>query len=255
MKPKMATKMFIYVKKYYKGFILLAVCITLYAVFVFAKEKYTNADFGKTFGKKAIEAESKIKLMQESFQLCATLCNEKPLFMQSIVFPEVMRYSSLKDGIETESLRTLYVQFGEEYANFSIGIFQMKPTFAAQVEAKAVKFLPDRIYKELQLAYKNIDKENIRNERVGRLQDENWQMIYLTAFVLICNEQYKNKIFLSVVDRLQYYATVYNAGFEKTDEYISKKIMEANFYAENGMPDKKFKYAAIATYFFNKVNK
>jgi hypothetical protein len=255
MKPKMATKMFIYVKKYYKDFILLALCITLYAVFVFAKERYSSADFGKTFGKKANEAESKTKLMQASFQLCATLCSEKPLFMQSIVFPEVMRYSSLKDGIEAESLRTLYVQFGEEYANFSIGIFQMKPTFAVEVEKKAKQLLPDSIYKELQLAYKNIDEENIRNERVGRLQDDNWQMIYLTAFIFICNNRYKNKIFVSEVEKLQYYATLYNAGFEKTDEYISKKIMEANFYVENGMPDKKFKYAAIATYFFNKVNK
>ncbi len=252
MKPKMATKMFIYVKKYYKGFILLALCITLYTVFVFAKERYSSADFGKTFGKKANEAESKIKLMQASFQLCATLCSEKPLFMQSIVFPEVMRYSSLKDGIETESLRTLYVQFGEEYANFSIGIFQMKPTFAVQVETKAKQFLSDSIYKELQLSYKNAGEENIRSERVERLQDENWQMIYLTAFILICNEQYKNKIFVSEVEKLQYYATVYNVGFDKSDEYMSKKIKEANFYVESGMPDKKFKYVAIATYFFRK---
>jgi hypothetical protein len=56
--------------------------------------------------------------MEVSFQFCATLCNEKPLFMQSIVFPEVRRYNNLKDGIQTESLRALYVQFGKEYANF-----------------------------------------------------------------------------------------------------------------------------------------
>jgi hypothetical protein len=255
MKQKLETKMFIYVKKHYKGFVCILACALVYALFIFAKATYTNDDFGKTFGKKATSAESKIKLMEESFQLCATLCHEKPLFMQSIVFPEVMRYSSLKDGIETESLRTLYVQFGEEYANFSIGIFQMKPTFAAQVEAKAVKFLPDRIYKELQLAYKNSDEENVRRERIERLQDDNWQMIYLTAFILICNEQYKNKIFVNEEEKLQYYATVYNAGFNKSEEYISKKIKEAHFYLENGMLDKKFKYAAIATYFFNKVNK
>lgn len=59
--------------------------------------------------------------------------------LQAIVFPEIMRYNGLKDGIETESLRTLYVQFGEDYADFSIGLFQMKPCFAQQL-------LPDSLY-------------------------------------------------------------------------------------------------------------
>jgi hypothetical protein len=255
MKQKLATKMFIYVKKYYKAVVWILACTIVYAIFIFAKATYSNADFGKIFGKKAIEAESKMQLRQASFQLCATLCNEKPLFMQSIVFPEVMRYNLLKDGIETESLRTLYVQFGKEYANFSIGIFQMKPSFAEQVETKAEKLLPDNIYKELQLAYITTDEENIRSERVERLQNDNWQMIYLTAFILICNDRYKNKIFVSEVEKLQFYATVYNAGFDKSDEYISKKIKEENFYLQNGMSNNKFKYAAIATYFFYKGNK
>jgi hypothetical protein len=255
MKPKMATKMFIYVKKYYKAFVWILACAIISATFIFAKKVYSNADFGKTFGKKYTEAERKLTLMEESFQLCATLCNENPLFMQSIVFPEVMRYNSLKDGIEAESLRTLYVQFGAEYANFSIGLFQMKPTFAQLVETKAKQLLPNSIYNELQLAYKNTDEENTRGERVERLQDDNWQMIYLTAFILICKEQYNNKIFVTELEKLQYYATVYNAGFDNPDDYISKKIKEENFYLENDMPDKKFKYAAIATYFFNKVCK
>jgi hypothetical protein len=221
-------------------------------VFVFAKKIYSNTNFGKTFGVKSIAAEKKLDAMQDNFLLCSKLCGCNVRFMQSIVFPEVMRYSSLKDGIETESLRTLYVQFGEEYANFSIGIFQMKPTFAQQLETKVLALLPDSIYKELQLAYENTNEEDIRMQRVERLQDDNWQLIYLTAFILICKEQYKSKIFVSDVEKLQYYATIYNAGFNKPDEYILKKIKEANFYLENGMPDKKFKYAAMASYLFNK---
>lgn len=253
MKQKLEKKMYIYVKKHCKSFIVLTVCITIYAVFVFAKEQYSNADFGKSFGRKAIEAEKKIQSMQESFVLCAALCHQKPLFLQSIIFPEVMRYNQLKDDIESESLHTLYVQFGKEYANFSVGIFQMKPSFAEQVETKAKQLLPDSIYKELQLTYKNGDEESTRCQRVERLQDDNWQLIYLTAFVLICNDAYKSKMFISETEKLQYYATVYNAGFDKTDEYILKKIKEENFYLENGMPDKKFKYAALTTYFFKKV--
>ena len=47
----------------------------------------------------------------------------------SIVFPELVRYSALRDKMEITLLKTLYVNLGEDYANFSIGQFQMKPSF------------------------------------------------------------------------------------------------------------------------------
>jgi hypothetical protein len=174
--------------------------------------------------------------------------------IQSIAFSEVMRYNQLKDDIETESLKTLYVQFGEEYANFSIRLFQMKPTFAQQVEEKAKQLLNDSVYKYLQLNYEENDSEEIRMTRVERLQDNEWQLVYLTAFICVCDELYKTKSFKTEVEKLQWYATVYNAGFDKTDNYIAKKIKEDNFYLEQGMPNKKFKYAAIASYYFQNLN-
>ena len=173
--------------------------------------------------------------------------------MQSIVFPEVMRYSSLKDGIEAESLRTLYVQLGAAYANFSIGLFQMKPTFAEQVEIKSKQLLPDSIYKELQMVYTSTDQQSIRQQRVERLLDEDWQLVYLCAFISICNKNYEHKTFSSPTEKIQWYATVYNAGFNKTETYINNKIKQDNFYLNQDMPGKKFKYAAIASWFYNKA--
>lgn len=172
--------------------------------------------------------------------------------MKAIVFPEVMRYNLLRDGIEAESLRTLYVQFGKEYANFSVGLFQMKPTFAETVETKANQLLPDSILKELQLQYDATDAEAVRRERIERLQDEDWQLVYLTAFACICKKNYEHKKFTSQTEKLQWYATVYNAGFDKTDTYISNKIKEDNFYLSQDMPEKVFKYAAIVAWFYNK---
>lgn len=244
-------KMFTYVKKLSK---IIAVAITVVIIclaFIYARYSYT--DFGKTFGSKAIASEEKLKTMQDNFILCSKLCDAEVNFMQGIIFPELMRYNSIKDDVEAESLRTLYVQFGSAYANFSIGLFQMKPTFAVQVETKATQLLPDSILKELQMQYKSTDEEIIRMERVERLQDEDWQMVYLTAFVCLCNKLYANKIFSSPTEKLQWYATVYNAGFDKTDAYISNKIKRDNFYLSQDMPGKKFKYAAIAGWFFNKI--
>jgi hypothetical protein len=242
-----------YVKKNYKPFTLIVAGIIICLSFIYVKKIYTATDFGKTFGPKATAAENKLQSLQQNFELCARLCHSDARFMQSIVFPEVMRFSSIKDGVEAESLRTLYVQFGKGYANFSIGQFQMKPTFAEEVEIKSTQLLPDSIAKELQLAYTVTDAEAIRLQRVERLQDTDWQMVYLTAFVAICNSIYAGKKFASPTEQLQWYATVYNAGFNKTDDFISKKIVQDNFYLNQQMPGKKFKYAAIAGWFYTKA--
>ena len=55
----------------------------------------------------------------------------------SIIFPEIVRYSALRDKVEISLLKTLYVNLGEDYADFSIGQFQMKPSFAEAIRRKA----------------------------------------------------------------------------------------------------------------------
>jgi hypothetical protein len=239
-------------KRFYSLLFILLTGI-LATGFVYLKKWYANPDFGHTFGTKADRATEKLVQKEESFALCAPLCGVSTRFMQALVFPEVMRYNSIKDGIETESLRTLYVQFGSDYANFSIGLFQMKPTFAVAVETKAKQLLPDRIYKELQLEYNVTGAEEIRQQRVVRLQDDDYQLVYLTAFIAICNKIYQHKNFATETVKLQWYATVYNAGFDKTDSYIARKINQENFYLQQGMPGKKFRYAAIAAWYYGKM--
>jgi hypothetical protein len=230
--------------------ITLIVVTVVCGVFVFAKKQYTHPDFGKAFGSKALAARQKMAALQERFTICSKVCKQDAAFMQAIVFPEVMRYNTLKDDIETESLRTLYVQFGHEYANFSIGLFQMKPAFAETVETKARQILPDSIFRELQLAYTSIDEEVIRMERIERLQDTDYQLVYLTAFVAICNTLYSNRHFTSETEKLQWYATTYNAGFDKPASYIITRLQQDNFYLQQDMPGKKFRYAAIATWYY-----
>lgn len=239
-----------YVKQFYKVELLVLAIILIVVLFINAKKIYSNADFGKTFGVKATRANTRMQAMQQSFEICSGISEHSVSFMQSIVFPEVMRYNTIKDGIESESLKTLYVQFGEEYANFSIGIFQIKPSFAETVETKCKQLLPVEIYQELQLNYNEKTAENIRAKRIERLLDEDWQLIYLSGFIVVCNKIYCNKKFINDTEKLQWYATVYNAGFDKSEEYIYKKITEANFYLAQQMPGKKFKYAAIATWYY-----
>lgn len=246
--------MYISVKKKYRLVIAIGLLILVSSLFLFAKRAYQLTDFGESFGSRSTVAKTKLEGMQQLFQTCAPLCHTDAAFMQAIVFPEVMRYSTLKDGIEAESLRTLYVQFGKEYADFSIGLFQMKPSFAEEVEQRSGRLLNAGILKELQLQYETTDETIIRAERVERMQDKEWQLIYLTAFIALCNESYRYKNFDEPQDKLQWYATVYNAGFDRPDEYISKKIAQENFYLQQNMPGKKFRYAAIAAWYYQSLH-
>jgi hypothetical protein len=244
-----AIRTYISAKKLYSLLLLLTAGL-LAAGFVYVKRWYANPDFGSAFGPKAERARRQLERQQANFETCAKLCGVNGRFLQALVFPEVMRYNTLKDGIEAESLRTLYVQFGSRYADFSVGLFQMKPTFAETVEQKVRQLLPESLRQELQLDYAVTDAEEIRRQRVERLLDEEWQLVYITAFTAVCNRLYAAMPFTTQLERLQWYATVYNAGFDKPDEYIRKKISQENFYLQQGMPGKKFRYAAIVAWYF-----
>ena len=52
----------------------------------------------------------------------------------AVVFPELVRYSALMDFMETTAVKALYQQKGVKGADFSIGRFQMKPSFVEDLE-------------------------------------------------------------------------------------------------------------------------
>lgn len=218
----------------------------LCTVLVFAMKQYSTADFGTAFSGKAEQARKQLQRMKEGFALCANYTHTSPQFLQSLVFPELMRYQQWKDDVETESLRTLYVQLGEAYADFSIGPFQMKPSFASAVEEKARALLAPALLQELGLPYDTHDPALVREQRVERLADADWQLVYLTAFIAICHRLYQHRSFADEQERLSWYATVYNAGFQQSDAAIVQKTREHHFYLQQGMPGKKFRYAAVA---------
>ena len=80
-------------------------------------------------------------------------------FAIAIVFPELVRYSALRDKIEISILKTLYINLGEEYADFSVGPFQMKPSFAESV-TESISLTNER---KLRKQFRN--KSSFRNLR------------------------------------------------------------------------------------------
>ena len=59
--------------------------------------------------------------------------------------------------------------------------------------------------------------------------DDDWQLIYLSGFIAVRNTTYNYKTLVNEAEKLQWYATIYNAGFDEPDDYISKKNTENNF--------------------------
>lgn len=170
-----------------------------------------------------------------------------PQFAAAIVFPEVVRYSLLRDRMEVMGLLSLYVKYGRAYADFSVGRFQMKPSFLEQVEADAVENrIPAKVAEET---------PQTRLERVKRLGSPEWQVKYLAAFINILDARFKHKNWSSTEEKLKFYATAYNAGYTNSEACIRELIPAKTFYTTLLPGEPRYAYAEIACEYFSLFGK
>ena len=140
------------------------------------------------------------------------------LEVSAVVFPELLRYSEFRN--ELESLMNECLAFASEESNgFSIGLFQMKPSFAAKVEALLCE------NPELKKKYASIDfggdlsSVNSRLKRINRLNSFDSQVEYLKAFA-----DYEVKALSleneNFTQRLCFLATAYNYGIQTDRSFL-----------------------------------
>ncbi|MFD1603154.1 hypothetical protein ACFSJW_06360 [Flavobacterium artemisiae] len=168
------------------------------------------------------------------------LQNEKAQIL-SIAFPEILRYNSYSDYLETSSNRILYVNKGKEASDFSTGYFQMKPSFLEDLEnyVAATESLKD--YQWIIISKKN-EKET-RKERINRLGDFRWQLRYLKVFWFVSEYKYQNMNFKTTQDKIRFYATAYNYGFTKPESEITKYQFLQKFHPGQNTDALKFAFA------------
>ena len=170
----------------------------------------------------------------------------------AIVFPELIRYNKVYDAIEIESLKYLYISEGKKYADFSVGYFQMKPSFAEMVERDAAlllgkQFLVKSHFKELG----NLpDNEANRKARVKRLTNLEQQVTYLCVFYKICEKKFSGKKFATTSDKLKMYATCFNAGYQRTFKDLLLFQSKKQFHSGKFFTSEKYNYADISRYYF-----
>jgi hypothetical protein len=220
-----------------------------------AQEQPSLPDYNEIFGEDYVFAEN---ILKNNSWWADTLDAHgiDHRFALAIVFPELIRYSSIIDYMEIKALEVLYVQYGEDYADFSVGFFQMKPSFAEHIEADILKHDLLILYPHLaRLKPDTIDDPAHRIARIDRLQDEKSQLLYLEAFLRIMNYLYPPPAsYKPVESTLEFFATAYNVGYFKDERLIEHEINQKHFFTGIGIVQEYYSYSSVSVWYFRRQN-
>lgn len=190
---------------------------------------------------------------------------------ESVIFPELIRYSKFQDNMETGAVKALYVTQGSKACNFSIGRFQMKPSFAEELEKR---WMRSGLARRYNLFFDTKDTQNARKVRISRLEDEEWQCIYLAVFLKMLyldygsfdknGQQCQNGLeSLSHEEQVRLAATAYNRGCQWSSPgngklyEIRSKSYEKHFHTDF-IPTSKtrhYVYADLALKHYRRIIK
>jgi hypothetical protein len=166
----------------------------------------------------------------------------------SIIFPELVRYSALRDKMEITLLKTLYVNLGEDYANFSIGQFQMKPSFAEMIREEAPVVLGRRSGITFKTRSDFDDIKDFRKTIIKDLEDPKSQMNYLIVFIKICEKNFKTHR-RDELSQIKFLATAYNFGIEKKEADIESMIGK-KFFNTKLFKTVNYSYAEVSLFWY-----
>jgi hypothetical protein len=166
----------------------------------------------------------------------------------AVIFPELVRYSALRDKMEITLLKALYINLGEDYANFSIGQFQMKPSFAEIVREQATSLLGRRSGIVFKNPSEYEDISYYRKSIVTDLEDPITQFNYLIAFLKICEKKYKTNR-KDEITRLKFLATAYNYGIDKSASQIERMIEKKYFNTKLFKTD-NYSYSDVSVFWY-----
>jgi hypothetical protein len=231
-----------------KRLLLLFIITTVLTALSFSQSPDYSLIFGDDW-KKAMLFESDNRSWMES--ILARNHISYPLAV-AVIFPELVRYSSLRDKMEITLLKTLYINLGEEYANFSIGQFQMKPSFAELVREQANSVLNSRsgISFKRRSEYDNIN--DYRKSIVKDLEDPKTEFNYLVAFIKICGKNFRTNR-MDDISSLKFLATAYNYGINKSSSEI-EKMADKKFFNTKLFKTENYSYADVSLFWYKQYN-
>jgi hypothetical protein len=164
----------------------------------------------------------------------------------AVIYPELTRYSYIRDGFETAALEVSYIVGGD--VDYSIGLLQMKPSFAKMLEADAGGALRTR-YPQLFTSGRD-DRED-RSLRVGRLKNLSSQTTYLAVFLRLMETRFPG---LRGETAVRIFSAAYNAGYHRTIGEL--EVYARRYFFPYGIKhrEEQYSYSEIALDYYRSLS-
>ena len=178
------------------------------------------------------------------------LCKVDYHLAVSMVFPELVRYSAVRDKIEITLLKALYTHKGAEYSNFSVGVFQMKPSCAETIIREILKTEDRKLSRYFLKLHRSLSEREKRMAILKELEDPEAEFIYVLGMIRLLDKKYGKKPWTGVEEKVRFYAAAYNAGFSNSESWIRQQMTAATFHTGMIKPSVCYSYAGVSTAFY-----
>lgn len=201
----------------------------LWLLLVMSSATVFSANYPKVFGNDWTSAINYVKEHHDEWSREFEQFDVDPRLAVAIVFPELIRYSMWQDEIERAAVNGLYVSKGTDGANFSIGRFQMKPSFAEEIEQEWNR---SSLSKEYGFVFNLQQNNEARRSRIRRLCNMQGQCRYLAIFIRLLQQRHPQLEQLSEKEQVCFLATAYNRSFTASFQQIKKIQHERHFHTD-----------------------
>lgn len=180
---------------------------------------------------------------------------EHPAEVMAMVAPEMVRYNLFRDFFETKAIELVYVSLGSREADFSIGQFQMKPSFIEKLEHILREF--PMAFPQFQFIcdYPLVDERGVRKERINRLKSQYWQIQYAFAFYAVCQACFYEKNCGPADERVALFAAAYNMGIGAKISDLQNWIDQKAFPYGLKYKGTQWSYSHLSVDFFHQLNR
>ncbi len=225
---------------------VVRILLIFFAIFPPATLVSQEITYSVLFGKNWNEAR---QFMKENESWMRNLCSDYRVDYElaaSVVFPEVVRFSAVRNKIEVTLLKSLYRYKGSEFADFSIGVFQMKPSCAGTVVNLLLKRGDRELKNHFRQKFFSLNGEEARALIISDMEEPERQFVYVLGLIRILEAKYRYLKWNEPAGKIRFFAAAYNGGFTAGEARIRQWMEERMFYTTVLKPDQCYSYAGVA---------
>ena len=174
----------------------------------FTSTVFSQSDLSK---KSAIDF---LKLNKELVCQYSQKYNQEPHSAIAFGYPKLVEFFEKKNSKESERMENLYIHLGSRESDIQIGEFLLKTSFVEQLETIVNNHSAFFSKFTFLSKYDVIDERSIRQERITRMKDLEWQIDYLFAFKAIADSCFFGIQFQNMDEKNAFYSIAFDLGFK-----------------------------------------